>query len=94
MSREIVGEIQGYDVIYVPEKDVVFCKNTTCKYEHIEKALLKSPLQRNNVEDKLPTFKNNGVIEIGCLVTTESNILLINNNIKRIKNERRRNCTL
>ena len=89
MSRKIVGQIDGYDVIYVPEKDMVFCKNTTCKYQNIKEALLKSPLERNRVEDKLPTFKNGSVIELGCLVTTKSNILLINNNIKQIKNEQR-----
>lgn len=26
--RQIVGNIQGYDVIYVPEKKILFCKNT------------------------------------------------------------------
>ena len=91
MSREIVGQINGYDVIYIPEKDVLFCKNTICKYDNLKEALLDSPLQRNRVEDKVPTFKNDNVIEIGCLNTTKSNILLINNNIRQIKNERRRN---
>lgn len=26
--RQTVGNIQGYDVIYVPEKRILFCKNT------------------------------------------------------------------
>ena len=90
MSREIVGQINGYDVIYVPEKDVLFCKNTACKYDHLKEALLDSPLERNRVEDKVPTFKNDSIVEIGCLNTTKSNILLINNNIKKIKHERKR----
>lgn len=30
-DRYVVGEIQGYDVIYIPEKDIVFCKNTAIK---------------------------------------------------------------
>lgn len=30
-DRYVVGEIQGYDVIYIPEKDIVFCKNTAIR---------------------------------------------------------------
>ena len=28
---EIVGKIEGFDVHYVPEKDILFCKNTAIK---------------------------------------------------------------
>lgn len=30
--RQTVGNIQGYDVIYIPEKRILFCKNMAVPY--------------------------------------------------------------
>lgn len=48
-----VGEIQGHDVIYVPEKDVIFCKNTTLSFPLIERIIVKSSMDRTNIPDEL-----------------------------------------
>lgn len=80
-----VGEIQGYDVIYVPEKDIVFCKNTTIKYPLI-KRMIKSSMCREEIPEKeLIITKNNGTIYLGCLTTTLSNCDKILREINKIK---------
>lgn len=33
--RETVGNIQGYDVIYIPEKQTLFCKNKDLELEKL-----------------------------------------------------------
>lgn len=80
-----VGSIQSYDVMYVPEKDMVFCKNTICHLSDLKKAL-KSPLNREYIEEKdLSIVKDNGVIYFGCLTTSKQNVLEIEQNINKIK---------
>lgn len=32
LKEHIVGEVEGYPVIYIEEKDTIFCKNTAVKY--------------------------------------------------------------
>ena len=86
MSREVVGQIGAYDVIYVPEKDVIFCKNTVCRYDDLHQALLDSNLEREFIEkSNLPITKQESAISLGCLNTTKSNILSIDKNIKKFK---------
>lgn len=85
-----VGEIQGYPVIYVPEKDVVFCKNTTLHYKALNAAIYKSALDREELENgKLTITKSNGVITLGCLVTTIENISEIRDIILTIKHNKK-----
>ena len=85
MSREIVGQIETYDVIYIPEKDMVFCKNTTCHYGEIHKALI-SNLERHNIDNgKLILTKDQCCVTLGCLTTTKSNIMSIDNKIKKLR---------
>lgn len=83
-----VGEIQSYPVLYVPEKDVIFCKNTTVHYNIIKAAIYKSSREREDIEDgKLTVTKSNGIITLGCLVTNIANISSIRDNILKIKKE-------
>ena len=37
LKEHIVGEVEGYPVIYIEEKDTIFCKNTavTVSYTHL-----------------------------------------------------------
>ena len=86
MERKVVGKIQGYDVIYIPEKDIVFCKNTVVNYINTDRAI-NSSMSRDNVDNKLTITKDNGMIYLGCLNTTRSNVSKILNQIKVIKNE-------
>ena len=65
-----VGEIQGYDVVYIPSKDVIFCKNTAVKFSVIEK-IIRSDLERSEIPEKnLTIIKDNGTVSLGCLTTT------------------------
>lgn len=85
-----VGEIQGHPVMYVPEKDVIFCKNTTVHYNTIRAAIYKSKLDREDIENgKLTITKDNGIITLGCLVTTIDNISSIRDAILTIKNKKK-----
>lgn len=71
--RAIVGNIQGYDIIYIPEKDILFCKNTAVPYNLLKEAVYGG-LERYNIPQKnLVIRKNKGIIEFGCLTTTIEN---------------------
>lgn len=81
-----VGEIQGHDVIYVPEKDVIFCKNTTLSFPLIERIIVKSSMDRTNIPEKeLVIIKNNNTIHLGCLTTTMENCLQIRKQVNKLK---------
>ena len=87
MSEFIVGKIQDHDVIYVPEKDILFCKNTTMPYSVMRLALIDSPVDRLELKsDLVMTRGENGVIQMACLTTNIENIKEINKQIKKIKN--------
>lgn len=88
---EKVGEIEGYDVIYVPEKDVIFCKNTTVKYPVIER-IVRSSMSRERIEEKnLTVIKNEFWVTFGCLNTTTDNCKSIMKNVSNIKKSFRQN---
>lgn len=87
--ERIVGNIQGYDVIYVPEKDMIFCKNTIVRYVDLNRALFKSTLDRECVQDKLSVVKDKDIVYLGCLTVSRDTILQIKSNIKQIKNNER-----
>lgn len=71
--RVVVGNIQGYDVIYIPEKDILFCKNTAVPHNLLKEAVYGG-LERYTIPQKnLVIRKNNGIIEFGCLITTTEN---------------------
>ena len=80
-----VGEIQGHDVIYIPSKDVIFCKNTAIKFSIIEK-IIRSNLERSEIPEKnLTITKDNGIVHLGCLTTTMENCLNIRRRINKLK---------
>ena len=69
-DRYVVGEIQGYDVIYIPEKDIVFCKNTAIKLSVLDKAVKSHTISSTIEEKNLTITKDNGTLCLGCLTTT------------------------
>lgn len=81
-----VGEIQGHDVIYIPEKDVIFCKNTTLSFPLIEKIIIKSSMDRTSIPEKeLVITKDNNTIHLGCLTTTMENCQNIRKQVNKLK---------
>lgn len=83
--KHVVGEIDGHDVIYIPEKDVIFCKNTTLSFPLIER-ILKSKQERTSIPEKnLTVILDNGVVTLGCLTTTMENCLEIRQKVNKLK---------
>lgn len=77
-----VGEIEGWPVLYNPEKQRLFCKNTSISLDAIEQ-MLKSPLSRERNEEKnLTVIKMDNVVHLSCLTTTTDNISNIRKSIK------------
>lgn len=80
-----VGEIQGYDVLYVPEKDVIFCKNTTLSFPLIER-IVRGSMDRTSIPEKeLVIIKDDNVVHFGCLTTTMQNCLDIRKQVNKLK---------
>ena len=80
-----VGEIQGHDVIYIPSKDIIFCKNTAVKFSVIEE-IIRSNLERSEIPEKnLTIIKDNGIVSLGCLTTTMTNCLNIRKRVRKQK---------
>lgn len=85
MSQIIVGKIQEFDVIYIPERDCVFCKNTAIPVS-VMKDALKSPMDRYEIPNKnLTILLSNDTITLGCLSTTRDNCKNISRKINQIK---------
>lgn len=85
MTKEVVGNIDGNDVIYVLEKDILFCKNTTVSYPIIER-IIRSANSREEIPEKnLTIHKDGDFINFGCLHTTLGNCREINKNVKKFK---------
>ena len=63
--RQTVGNIQGYDVIYVPEKRILFCKNTAVPYDLLKEAVY-GDMDRYNIPQKNLVIRKSGeIIEFG-----------------------------
>ena len=79
--RQTVGNIQGHDVIYVPERRILFCKNTAVPYDLLKEAVY-SDVDRYNIPQKnLVIRKSSEIIEFGCLTTTIENAKNILTNV-------------
>lgn len=79
--RQTVGNIQGHDVIYVPERKILFCKNTAVPYDLLKEAVY-SDMDRYNIPQKNLVIRKSGeIIEFGCLTTTIENAKNILTNI-------------
>ena len=77
----IVGKIENYDVVYIPEKEIIFCKNTAVPYKTIRRLLKSSSCREEYPEKNLTITKNNSNVSLGCLNTTMSNIWEIDKTI-------------
>lgn len=69
MSKHVVGNIEGYDVVYVDDRDTLFCKNTTMPYQ-VMKRLVQSSIDRQPLKADLVYHRDGFLITLGCLTTT------------------------
>lgn len=70
----IVGHIENYPVIYVKDRDILFCKNTTVKYPLI-KQIFDSGEDKHRIEEKVIN------VIVGKLILMHSHLLYICTNI-------------
>ena len=85
MSEYKVGEINGNDVIYIPEKDIIFCKNTAVKFPIIER-IIRGRNDKGEIPEKnLTVIKDGGIVHLGCLTTTMENCLDIRRSVNKLK---------
>lgn len=84
MSQK-VGEIEGHDVIYVPERNQIFCKNTAVNYSLIERIVRGSTMRETIPDKNLTITKDMGSVTLGCLTTTMENCLSIRRNVIKLK---------
>lgn len=89
MDQIIVGKIEDYDVLYLPEKDIVFCKNTTIPYKTLKYILFEQKIDRIELKKNLMFYSDQNIISFGCLTTSLENCKEINKNIKKYKNGKR-----
>ena len=83
---EIVGKIEGFDVHYVPEKDILFCKNTALKRSVLSDFFYGS-VDRVSIPSKnIVLYKDNSVVSLGCLTLSHSDAEDILNKTKNGKN--------
>lgn len=80
-----VGTIEEHDVIYVPERDQIFCKNTAVNYPLIERIVRGSTMRETIPEKDLTITKDMGIVTLGCLTTTMENCLSIRRNVIKLK---------
>lgn len=85
----VVGTIEGYDVIYIEERDALYCKNTAVPFKVIER-IIKGSMDRDEIPEKnLVITKDNGTVSLGCLTTTMENCLDIRRSVYKIKNNKK-----
>ncbi len=89
MDKHIVGKIEEYDVIYIAEKDIVFCKNTVIPYQIVKDAFSKS-LSRQQLKEDLYYTNDGFIITLGCLSTTTKEFKKFIKNIEKIKLDAKR----
>lgn len=80
-----VGEIQNHDVIYVPERNQIFCKNTAVNFSVIEKIIRGSTIRETIPEKDLTITKDMGIVTLGCLTTTMENCQAIMRSVNKLK---------
>lgn len=82
-----VGEIQGHEVIYIPERDQIFCKNTVVSFPLIERIIRGNTMREIIPEKNLVITKESGIVTLGCLTTTMENCLNIRRNVNKLKSK-------
>ena len=91
MPNFVVGSIEDHDVIYVSEKDILFCKNTTVPYTKMREVLIEREYDRCEIKhDLIASISDTGMVSLGCLTTTLENCIEINKEIKKIKKDVKR----
>lgn len=80
-----VGEIQNYDVIYIPERNQIFCKNTAVNFPIIKRIIRGSTMRETIPEKDLTITKDMGIVTLGCLTTTMENCLDIMRKVNKLK---------
>ena len=80
-----VGLIEGHDVIYVPERNQIFCKNTAVNFSTIERIIRGSTMRETIPEKDLTITKDMGIVTLGCLTTTMENCLNIRKQVNKLK---------
>jgi hypothetical protein len=80
-----VGEIQGNDVIYIPERNQIFCKNTSLNFSLIERIINSNTMRESIPEKNLVVTKDQGIVTLGCLTTTMENCLRIRRSVIKLK---------
>ena len=89
MNKYVVGNINGYDVIYGVEKDIVFCKNTTMPYSILKRAF-KNTLTRQQLKEDLYYTTDGFNITLGCLSTNKREYQEFIKNIEKNKKQMER----
>lgn len=85
MEKIQIGDIEDYPVLYLPEKDLIFCKNTIVPVNVILDAF-NSGIDRVEYKEKnliMYFFKNE--ITLGCLKTSTENFRDMIKTIKKLK---------
>ena len=80
----VVGEIEGYPVLYNPSKRHVFCKNTTINVDVIFRIMNSNTAHHRIESSKLSVFKFENTVNFGCLTTTQENVKNILKKIKKL----------
>lgn len=83
--KNVVGNIQGHDVIYIPERNQIFCKNTAVNFSTIERIIRGSTMRETIPEKDLTITKDMGIVTLGCLTTTMENCLSIRRKVNKLK---------
>ena len=85
MEKIQIGYIEDYPVLYLPEKDLIFCKNTIVPYEVLLNAF-NSGIDRIEYKEKnLVMYFLKNEITLGCLKTSTENFRDMIKTIKKIK---------
>ena len=84
-EKVTVGKIQGFPVLYIPSRGLLFCKNTIVPFEEMRK-VLHAPTAKHRIErSNLNITKMDNIIELGCLTTTVTNLIQIEKQINGLR---------
>lgn len=85
MEKIQIGDIEGYPVLYLPEKDLIFCKNTVVPYKILIDAFNSGIDRIEYTEKNLIMYFFTNEITLGCLKTSTENFRDMIKTIKNIK---------
>ena len=82
----IVGEIDGYPVVYNIKMDTVFCKNTKVSFRSLCQAI-NSSLDREQVDGKVDLYKHQSGYTLGCFELTKEQVKILILKIKQCQKQ-------